>query len=248
VTITVNDTGGDTLTVDCGGGVMMTLVKIPAGPFMMGTNSTDYDWLSVSRPVHQVTISQAFYMGKYEVTQEQYEAVMGKNPSQFQGAKNPVEQVLWNDAVAFCRALSAKSGRSIRLPSEAEWEYACKADKGNVDTKYYFGDDETQLANHAWYGANSGSTTHLCGQKLPNSFGLFDMSGNVWEWCNDWYGSYSSSPVTDPTGPSSGDFRVLRGGSWRRDVYYCRSSYRFGNSPSGPDDYGGFRVVVGNVK
>jgi formylglycine-generating enzyme required for sulfatase activity len=185
-------------------------------------------------------------MGKYEVTQAQYQAVMGTTPSQFKGPDKPVEMVSWNDAVSFCQALSAKSGRSIRLPSEAEWEYACKADKGNVDTKYYFGDDETQLANHAWYGANSGSTTHLCGQKLPNSFGLYDMSGNVWEWCNDWHGSYASGDQTDPTGPSSGDVRVLRGGAWNNYANNCRSSLRGWSTPTVTDDNCGFRVVVGN--
>ncbi len=239
--------GGDTITIDCGGGVHMTLIKIPAGTFQMGTNSKDYDGLSYSRPVHQVTISQAFYMGKYLVTQEQYQAVMGTNPSHFTGDPNrPVEMVSWNDAVAFCQALATKSGYNIRLPSEAEWEYACKADKGNVDTKYYFGDDDSQLGTYAWYNSNSGSTTHAVGTRTGNSFGLYDLSGNVWEWCNDWYGSYSSSSVPDPTGPSSGTYRVHRGGSWDSDDYLCRSSLRRWSSPTLTININGFRVVSGN--
>ncbi len=245
--------GGDTITIDCGNGVTMTLIKIPAGSFMMGTNSTDYSWLSSSRPVHQVTISQAFYMGKYEVTQAQYQAVMGTNPSYFQDPNKPVEQVSWNDAVAFCQALAAKSGHTIRLPSEAEWEYACKADEGNVDTKYYFGDDDSQLGTYAWYYSNSGNTTHAVGTRTANSFGLYDMSGNVWEWCQDvWHSDYSGTGRPDDgsawtTGGDQGN-RVFRGGAWSHDGidYVCRSANRNGSAPSLTCNYVGFRVVSGN--
>jgi eukaryotic-like serine/threonine-protein kinase len=243
---------GNTITVDCGNGVTMELVKILAGTFEMGTNSTDYDWLKYSRPVHQVTISKAFYMGKYEVTQAQYQAVMGNNPSYFSGAPNkPVESVSWSDAVAFCQALTTKSGHNIRLPSEAEWEYACKADNGSVDTKFYFGDDESQLGNYAWYYNNSDNTTHTVGTKIPNSFGLYDMAGNVWEWCNDWWGDYyyASSPSTDPPGPSSASAnggRVLRGSSWYINDLGGRSSLRVWIVPTGMNSDVGFRVVWGN--
>ena len=245
--------GDDTITIDCGGGAQMILVKIPAGSFQMGTNSTDYEWLSYSRPVHQVTISQAFYMGKYEVTQEQYQAVMGTNPSCFTGdVKRPVERVSWDDAVAFCQALAAKSGYNIRLPSEAEWEYACKADKGNVDTKYYFGDDESQLGTYAWYNSNSGSTSHAVGTKAANSFGLFNMSGNVYEWCQDvWHKTYNETDRPDEgsvwtTGGDQSN-RVLRGGSWGNGDSNCRSSFRLRCTPSYTGNNDGFRVVSGEL-
>ncbi len=226
----------------------MTLVKIPAGTFAMGTGSMDYDWLGRSRPVHPVTISRAFFIGKYEVTQAQYEAVMGVDPSFFTGDNNrPVEQINWNEATAFCEALKIKSGYNVHLPSEAQWEYACKADHGNEDTNYHFGNDPHQLPDYAWHGVNSGGTTWAVGKKLPNSFGLYDMCGNVWEWCNDWYAEdyYSSSPSTDPPGPSSGTLRVLRGGAYNSFEYSCRSASRHYGVPSEADADYGFRVVVG---
>jgi formylglycine-generating enzyme required for sulfatase activity len=198
-----------------------------------------------------VTISQVFYMGKYEVTQAQYQAVMGTNPSRFKDPDKPVEKVSRNDAVAFCQTLSAKSGRSIRLPSEAEWEYACKADKGNVDAKYYFGDDENQLASYAWYDVNSGSSTRTVGTRTGNSFGLFDIYGNVWEWCQDvWHSDYTGAPTNGSAWTAGGDqtLRVLRGGSWHFNAYYCRSSVRLWYSPTLAYVTNGFRVVVGNVK
>ncbi len=250
-TINVGSGGSDTITIDCGGEVQMTLIKIPAGTFQMGTNSTDYDWLSVSRPVHQVTISQAFYMGKYEVTQAQYQALIGTNPSNSKDPNKPVERVSWNDAVAFCQALATKSGYNIRLPSEAEWEYACKADKGNVDTKYYFGDDETQLGKYAWYADNSQSTTHAVGTRTPNSFGLYDMSGNVWEWCQDfWHDDYTGAPSDGAAWITGGDqsFRITRGGSSSGDSNDCRSSNRDGYWPTPTYGNVGFRVVSSQNK
>ncbi len=241
---------GNTIAIDCSNGVMMELVKIPTGSFQMGTNSTDDNWLSYSRPVHQVTISKFFYMGKYEVTQEQYQAVMGTNPSYFTGdAKRPVEQVSWDDAVAFCQALATKSGYNIRLPSEAEWEYACKADKGNVDKKYYFGDDETQLGNYAWYADNSQSTTHAVGTRTPNSFGFYDMSGNVWELCQDVaHKDYINAPTDGIAWTTGGDqsIHVLRGGAYDGSSLSNRSSLRFGVAVSDKFSDYGFRVVLGN--
>lgn len=242
----------NTLTIDCGGGVEMVCVPVPAGSFLMGTDSRDWPMFIYCRPVHRVTISRAFYMGRYEVTQAQYRAVTGKNPSRFVGRPDlPVEQVSWDDAVAFCRALSMKTGRTVRLPSEAEWEYACKADHGNVDSKFFFGDDWKQLVNHAWDGDNSRGSTHPVGQKLPNSFWLYDMLGNVWEWCNEWYDPwyYGHSPPVDPPGPSSQVAvrvpvpgrpllyfgRVLRGGSWSSHGYGdCRPVYRHDWSQPSP--------------
>lgn len=223
----------------------MTLVRIPAGTFQMGGEDGDDD----ERPVHPVTISRSFYMGEYEVTQAQYEAVMAANPSDFQGdTRCPVEHVNWHDAVAFCQALAMRTGRPIRLPTEAEWEYACKADKGNVDVGYYFGDDAGQLGDYAWYDGNSGWTTHPVGQKPPNSFGLYDMHGNVWGWCQDWYhNSYSGAPADGSAWETpAGSTRILRSGSWDTDARYCRLAARTANSPANGYSFFGFRVVSGD--
>ncbi|MGB2613139.1 MAG: formylglycine-generating enzyme family protein [Phycisphaerae bacterium] len=220
------------VTFDLGGGVTMKLALIPAGKFMMGEGEDQ----------HEVTISKPFYMGVTEVTQAQYEAVMGTNPSNFQGATNPVEEVSWNDATEFCKKLSEKTRQAVRLPTEAEWEYACRA---GTKTAFSFGDADTGLGDYAWYGGNSGNTTHPVGQKKPNAWGLYDMHGNVWEWCADWYGDYPKGAATDPQGPASGASRVLRGGSWNCNPSDCRSANRvshlFLDSRSSDD---GFRVVV----
>jgi formylglycine-generating enzyme required for sulfatase activity len=169
---------------------------------------------SDEKPLHSVTISKGFYMGKFEVTQKEWVAIMGSNPSYFEGDNRPVERVSWNDVQEFIKKLNAKEGGDkYRLPTEAEWEYACRAGSNG---KWHFGDNENQLGDYAWYTANSGNETKPVGQKKPNAFGLHDMHGNVWEWCQDWYGKdyYGNSPKTDPTGPSSGSYRVYRGGSW----------------------------------
>jgi formylglycine-generating enzyme required for sulfatase activity len=240
------------LTIDCGKGVTMTLVTIPSGVFLMGTNSLyssdGIDLLYDAKPVHQVTISRSFYMGIYEVTIAQYNAVMGTNYSGALG--QPIRGISWGNAVDFCKILSQLSGKTIRLPSEAEWEYACKADKGNVDMKYYFGNDDSQLGTYAWYSDNSNKSPHSAGLKKPNSFGLYDMLGNAREWCKDWYEStYSSGSVTDPTGPSTGTKHVRRGGAYQNDsfpslgVLICRSYER--NMVSGGNGVDiGFRVIA----
>jgi formylglycine-generating enzyme required for sulfatase activity len=176
---------------------------------------------------------------------------MGKNPSKFKGKQNPVEMVSWNDAVEFCRKLSdlpaeKSAGHVYRLPTEAEWEYACRA---GTKTKYSFGDSEAELGEFGWYGKNSSGAT-VVGGKKPNSWGLYDMHGNVNEWCQDWYGSYPSGAVTDPTGPSSGSRRVTRGGSWLDSADSCRSA-RSGFDAASPDDQYislGFRVVRSSIK
>jgi formylglycine-generating enzyme required for sulfatase activity len=170
--------------------------------------------VSDEKPQHRVRITKPFYLGKYLVTQEQWEAVMGNNPSHFKGPKNPVEQVSWDDCQQFLRQAQREvgvRGGKFQLPTEAQWEYACRA---GSTTRYCFGDDESGLGEYAWYDKNSGNKTHPVGEKKPNAWGLYDMHGNVWEWCQDWYdgGYYANSPTDDPTGPGSN--RVLRGGSW----------------------------------
>jgi len=203
------------LTLDLGKGVTMKLVLIPAGKFMMGSPDSEQGHRGNEGPQHEVIITKPFYMGVTEVTQAQYEAVMGMNPSKFKGPTNPVEMVSWEEAVEFCRKLSEKTGKTLRLPTEAEWEYACRA---GTKTRFSFGDSASALGDYAWYGSNSGNKTHPVGQKKPNAWGLYDMHGNVWEWCADWYGSYPSGSLTDPQGPGSGSLRVVRGGSWRLNV------------------------------
>ncbi len=230
------------LTLDVAKGVTMKLVLIPAGTFTMGSPKTEKGHSDGEGPQRKVTITKPFYMGVYEVTQEQYEAVVGKNPAYFKGAKNPVETVSWDDAVAFCKALSKKTGKVVRLPTEAEWEYACRP---GTKTAFCFGDDQKQLGDYAWYTGNSGSKTHPVAQKKPNAWGLYDMHGNVWEWCSDWYAdSYANAKAVDPQGAASGTLRVLRGGSWFSIPRGCRAAYRSGNNPDYRHIGSGFRVVV----
>ncbi|RKY30135.1 MAG: formylglycine-generating enzyme family protein [Candidatus Omnitrophota bacterium] len=199
----------------------MKMRLIHPGSFMMGSENSWYD----EKPAHKVTITKPFCIGIYPVTQAEYEAIMGVNPSYFYfGRTNrPVEMVSWHDAKEFCRRLSEKEGKTYRLPTEAEWEYCCRA---GTTTEYYWGDRVN--GRYAWYRHNSINQTHLVGEKLPNAWGLFDMSGNVWEWCTDWYDEryYSTSPETDPIGPPEGLHHVLRGGSWRSIAYDTRSANR----------------------
>ena len=229
--------------LELGNGVTMEFVLIPAGEFMMGSLESEAERKVDEGPRHLVRISRPLYLGKCEVTQAQWQAVMGKNPSHFTGdACRPVEQISWNDCQEFCRKLSQRVGREIRLPTEAEWEYACRA---GTTTAYSFGDDASHFGEYSCCGASSGRQTHPVGQKLPNPWGLHDMHGNVWEWCQDRYGRYPSSAQVDPSGPDSGYSRVLRGGSWYGSPGTLRSAYRVRNWP---DDRGinyGFRVAAG---
>jgi formylglycine-generating enzyme required for sulfatase activity len=207
-------------------------VLIPSGTFMMGSPE-DEPGRSTMETLHQVTISKPFYMQTTEVTQKQWEKVMGNNPSYFQGDENlPVEQVSWNDVQEFIRKLNKMEGNDkYRLPTEAQWEYACRA---GSSTMYCFGNDPGRLGEYAWYDENSGNVTHAVGQKKPNAWGLYDMYGNVWEWVQDWGGSgdYPSGHVTDPTGPSSGPSRVFRGGSGVDCTgSCCRTAFRAGDRP-----------------
>jgi len=226
------------MTIDLGDGVKMEFVLIPDGTFMMGSEK-----ILDAKPVHPVRISQPFYLGKYEVTQEQWQAVMGSNPSQFKGAKNPVERVSWDDCQKFIAALKEKMpGQTFRLPTEAEWEHACRA---RSKTEYCYGDSPDKLRDYAWFKDNSEGTTHPVGQKKPNAWGLYDMHGNVWEWCQDWQGEYSAKSATDPIGPATGARRVLRGGLWKTDALHCQSAFRnIGKTPSDRGFGYGLRVVM----
>ena len=211
----------------------MKLALIPPGEFMMGSPDSDDSAGQDEKPLHKVTITQPFYLGKYEITQEQWEAVMGNNPSNFKDPKNPVEQVSWDDCQQFLAKLNAKSlpvGGRFQLPTEAQWEYACRAGSA---TRYSFGDDESQLGEYAWFSENSENRTHPVGEKNPNAWGLYDMHGNVCEWCSDWYDSdyYANSPVDDPMGATSGMARVNRGDGWNFIASYCRSACRHGYTP-----------------
>jgi formylglycine-generating enzyme required for sulfatase activity len=218
-------------------GIGMEFVLIPAGIFTMGSEDGESD----ERPARQVTISRPFYLGKYEVTQGQWQMVMGNNPSLFQGdAKLPVEQVWWSDVQAFIGKLNAKEGGNLyRLPTEAEWEYAARAGSTSA---YSFGNEVSGLREYAWYRDNSGGKTHPVGQLKPNAWGLYDMHGNVMEWVQDWYGRYSDKSVTDPQGPPSGSHRMRRGGAWNSVATVCRSANRY-SVPGFRDDFLGFRLV-----
>jgi formylglycine-generating enzyme required for sulfatase activity len=232
-----------TITENLGNGISLELIQLPAGQFMMGASPNDSKADDDEKPQHLVKL-KAFAMGKYPITQAQYEAVMGKKRSKFQGnPNNPVECVSWNDAQAFCKKLSEATGKKYRLPSEAEWEYACRA---GTTTRYYFGDDANQLGDYAWFTDNSRSKTHPVGQKRPNGWGLYDMHGNVWEWCEDsWHKNYKGAPTDGSAWIQGGNsFRILCGGGWYYSSRFCRSSFRDGYDPDdGYDDFG-FRVVV----
>jgi formylglycine-generating enzyme required for sulfatase activity len=211
---------------------------------MMGSDPNFEEASKHEMPQHKVTISKPFYLGKYPVTQAQWVAVMGSNPSKFKGQNNPVEQVSWHDAQEFIRRLNAKEGHSrYRLPTEAEWEYAARA---GTSSAYFFGDDKKALSEYAWYKDNSEETSHPVGQKLPNPWGLYDVHGNVYEWVQDWYGEkyYTNSPEGDPKGPSSSSYRVIRGGSWYSLTTCCRSADRYNFTPDYRFDFVGFRLVL----
>ena len=193
-------------------GVEFKMIKVEGGTFSMGaTSEQEYDALSCEKPVHSVTLSD-YYIGETEVTQELWEAVMGSNPSYFEGDnQRPVENVSWNDCQKFIKKLNRLTGKEFRLPTEAEWEYAARGGKYSRGYKYSGSNNSDEVA---WYDSNSGSKTHPVKTKKDNELGLYDMSGNVWEWCNDWWGCYQSNSQTNPTGPSEGESRVLRGGGW----------------------------------
>ncbi len=218
----------------------MEMIFVKGGCYRMG--DTFGDGQSDEKPVHEVCVDD-FYIGKYEVTQGQWQSVMGSNPSSFKncGENCPVEQVSWKDVSNFIDRLSSRTGKRYRLPTEAEWEYAARS--GGKSEKYAGGNDVDAVA---WYGGNSGSKTHPVGRKQPNGLGLYDMSGNVWEWCNDWYGSdyYGSSPRDNPEGPSSGSGRVNRGGDWSIAAGYVRAAIRYRDHPVARSLNLGFRLAL----
>lgn len=199
------------------------MVEVEGGTFVMGgTQEQGEEAFSDEKPPHKVTLS-TFYIGRYPVTQEQWKAVMGSNPSYFQGERHPVEQVSWLDCQNFVQKLSELTGMLFRLPTEAEWEYAARGGKKGKGYKYSGGDLLSQIA---WYNENSGGTSHEVGQKAPNELGLYDMSGNIWEWVQDWKGDFTKDDQINPTGPDEGDERICRGGGWNREHDRCRVSYR----------------------
>ncbi len=224
------------------GDVEFEMVYVAGGTFMMGaTSEQGSDAYEDERPVHSVTLS-SFHIGKYEVTQGLWREVMGSNPSLNKaGDDYPVEKVSWEDCQKFVRKLNARTGLNFRLPTEAEWEYAARGGRKSRGYKY---SGSNSLGNVAWYEANSGGETHPVGRKSPNELGLYDMSGNVWEWCQDRYGSYGSSSQTDPAGPSGGSDRVLRGGCFNGFAMSCRVSYRFNYGPGYRNDLYGLRLVL----
>jgi formylglycine-generating enzyme required for sulfatase activity len=234
----------------------LEMVEIPAGSFMMGSPEDEEGGYGDERPQHEVSVPD-FMIGKYPITQAQWRLVatlpkvktyLEPNPSNFKGDKRPVESVSWLDAIEFCRRLSKLTKREYRLPSEAEWEYACRA---GTTTAYSFGDKAAELGEYAWYGENSDSQTHPVGQKQPNAFGLYDMHGNVWEWCaDDWHKSYKGAPkdsqiwIKDNKNYEDPESRkLLRGGSWVNDAWFCRSAFRLSFDARLQDDDVGFRVV-----
>jgi len=248
------------IAFDLGGGVKLEMVPIPAGELMMGSPDSDKDALASEKPQHRVRITRPFYLGKYLVTQEQWQAVMGYNPSLSKGPKNPVETVSWHDCQGFVERLNRKleSDKGIfTLPTEAQWEYACRA---GGTTKYWFGDDGARVRDFAWQsGKHQTSSPRPVGEKKPNAWGLYDMYGSVWQWCQDWYDEnyYAESPVDDPTGPAVGrvqrgrrlpPVRVMRGHNFAPDAWACRSAARFFEIPRDRFPHLGVRVVLATVK
>ena len=227
-------------------GVSFKMVAVDGGTFTMGATSEQQSPDSDEKPIHNVTLSD-YYIGETEVTQALWQAVMGNNPSYFSGSNNPVEEVSYDDCITFINKLNSQlsgqlpSGRKFRLPTEAEWEFAARGGNRSRGNQY---SGSNSLGSVAWYWDNSNSQTHPVKQKQANELGLYDMSGNVWEWCYDWYGNYSSSSQTNPKGPSSGSYRVLRGGCWCRFAQFCRVAIRYNSTPDGRDGNYGLRLAL----
>ncbi|MDR1745735.1 MAG: formylglycine-generating enzyme family protein [Tannerella sp.] len=215
------------------------MVKVSGGTFMMGCMEGDTSCHPYEKPVHEVVVSD-FYIGRYEVTQAQWEAVMGSNPSYFKGKDLPVERVSWNDVQEFIRRLNEATGMNYRLPTEAEWEYAAREGKRGSKTLFSGSSNATDAG---WIFENSDGKTHPVGAKKPNKLGICDMTGNVWEWCSDWTGNYTDSIQSNPQGSREGTSRVLRGGGWNCTATYSRITYRSYHWPASAYNYLGFRLA-----
>ena len=236
--LTVSD---NTISIPVKDGISIDMVRVEAGTFTMGATpemKEPFDW---EKPTHQVTLTNDYYIGKYEVTQALWKAVMGNNPSIFKGDNLPVEQVSWDDCQEFIDKLNSITGKTFRLPTEAEWEYAARGGKKSRGYQY---SGSNNLSDVAWYADNSGSKTHAIGSKQANELGIYDMTGNVWEWCQDWYGRYDGSLQVNPTGAASGSGRVNRGGGWYVTARDCRSSCHVYNSPDDRYCSLGLRLVL----
>ena len=232
---------GNEISIPVKNGITIDMVKVKSGTFKMGATSEMLNSCVDEKPVHKVILTNNYYMGKYEVTQALWQEVMGSNPSYFKGDNLPVEQVSWNDCQEFINKLNSITGRKFRLPTEAEWEYAARGGKKSRGYQY---SGSSNISDVAWYTDNSGSKTHPVGTKQSNELGLYDMTGNVWEWCQDWCSSYVSSSQRNPTGAVSGAGRVYRGGSWNSVAVSCRSSYRGNHIPGARNYYLGLRLVL----
>ena len=237
---TVSD---NTISIPVKDGISIDMVRVEAGTFTMGATAEMKDPWKEEKPTHQVTLTNDYYIGKYEVTQALWKAVMGNNPSNFKGDDLPVEQVSWDDCQEFISKLNRITGKTFRLPTEAEWEYAARG--GNKSRGYQYS-GSNNLSDVAWFRDNSGSKTHAVGTKQPNELGIYDMSGNVWEWCQDWFGKYKRSSQVNPTGANSGSGRVLRGDGWFSFsfVRLGRSSCRYCYTPDYSVNHLGLRLVL----
>ncbi|WP_418869584.1 formylglycine-generating enzyme family protein [Segatella hominis] len=241
-------TSNDIITIPVKDGISIDMVKVEAGTFMMGATKEMRDpnvSLLNEEPVHQVTLTNDYYIGKYEVTQALWQAVMGSNPSKYKGDNLPVEMVSWNDCQEFISKLNSMTGRKFRLPTEAEWEYAARGGKKSRGYQY---SGSNSISDVAWYSGNcgniSGINTHPVGKKQANELGIYDMTGNVWEWCQDMYGYYSLSAQKNPTGSTGGNKRVIRGGSWFNTRESCRTSDRADSSPDHHFEGLGLRLAL----
>ena len=241
--VVVEEEQPETMTLKVGD-AEFTMSRVDAGTFTIGPVAGDKDVTPEEKPAHKVDLTGNYYIGQTEVTQELYKAVMGTNPSNFTGMKNlPVEQVSYNDAMEFCKRLSEMTGKTFTLPTEAQWEYAARGgQKAPEQPEIYAGSNN--INDVTWYEENSNGKTHPVATKAPNALGIYDMTGNVFEWCLDWYGSYKGGDVTNPNGPEKGKDRVLRGGSWRGEAKNCRISYRYNYGPDHNRFNLGFRVVM----
>ena len=234
-------TNSDNISIPVKDGISIDMVRVEAGTFTMGATPEMVNSYGYEKPAHQVTLTNDYYIGKYEVTQALWQAVMGNNPSYFKGDNLPVENVSWKDCKKFISKLNRITGKKFRLPTEAEWEYAARGGKKSRGYQY---SGSNNLADVAWYEDNSGSGTHAVGSKQANELGIYDMSGNVWEWCQDWKGFYSSSSQVNPTGANSGSDRVRRGGSWCHEAWFCRSTHRYYDAPGHRSLNLGLRLVL----